>query len=207
MSFEVLSDLYARLQQSDGDARAEAAAAWRSHAESDLGGLAAFLPTVPLDGSCALFEVYEALSELDARPAEFFVGELERLISAASATPSNRAIYSQLEAFAFLARDPGGDLEAQLARTLLESLDSKVPQVRRCAAHLGGDFIGPDASELQLKLRELVGTDPDWRVRVIAHSSLKDLANDYPDSLSPPPIGLLDSLRARLLRSARDVAA
>jgi hypothetical protein len=207
MGSEVLSELYAKTQQSDAATRSELAAGWREQAESDPLGVATFLSTVPLDSSCALFEVYEALSELDTPPPDFFVGELERLISAASNTPRNRTIYTQLEAFSLLARDPRGDLESKLARTLLEALDSKIPQVRRFAAHLGGDFIGPDSSELQLRLRELVELDPDWRVRVISHASLRDLAKDYPSSLPPPSIRLMDSLRARLSSSARDAAA
>lgn len=200
-----LADIYAALQSGQGAARADVADLMRQEALRSPVAFATFLRGVALNDACALFEVYEILLQDSQRFSAILTSELARLLHAAKVEPHNAAIYAQLDAFA-LAQD--GEMKESMAAVLAESLRSDTPQIRRFAADLAGDCIGSGDSALVSQLRTLQAQDPDWRVRLLAHSSLKDLEAQRPSGDSLATLRVADRLRGYLLGArVREYAA
>lgn len=195
-----LDQLYLKTQAADGNPYADE---WQKAARSDVRNLANWIQRVPIEPNCSLFEIYEAVSKSDPPPSQFFVDELKRLIAHATRDPNRREIYAQLEAFALLDRHPAGALQAEILKILQQTLQSPLPQVRRFAAHLAGDFLQPPVTALHRDLRCLAQADSDWRVRYLSFCALRDLHHDRPGVERPPSLGFLDRLRVLLLGKLR----
>jgi hypothetical protein len=181
---------------------------WREAAERDLAALSGWVRSVSFAPECALFEVYEGIASCDPLPEQFFLDELDRLLDQARLTPNNPTIYTQLEALALLDRHPPESLQHAICAKLRETLGNPVPQLRRFAAHLLGDFLQSEQTETKVELRRLVREDPDWRVRYMAHATLSHLHTDRPQpgAEPPPSLALSDRLRVRILGIHRATA-
>ena len=168
-----ISEIYAALQSIEsGPAPPELAQSLRNLASSEPDAFCKFLKTVALDESCVLFEVYESLfSDPDVHKS-ILASELERLLEHAKATPHSRTIYDQLSVFGTIPE--AALLSREVAEIVLAALDSRVPQVRRFAAFLAGDFLSHSSSRLESRLQEMQESDADWRVRCMAYESLRD---------------------------------
>jgi len=194
-----LSDIYATLQADSGPAKPDAADRIRQEAWQSPVAFTNFLRSVPLDETCALFEVYEVLLQDSRHFSEILMSELTRLLKSAKADPHNTWIYAQLEAFNLVQDD---ELRTSMAVLLVEALQSSEPQVRRLAADLAGACLFPRESALLSRLRSAFAHDADWRVRLLAYSSLRDhlLAQD-PSSTPDLRLTVLDRVRNHLLRA------
>ena len=202
-----LDNLYRQSQRDRG----KHAEQWRRVAESDIGLLSSWMTSVPLSDDCALFEVYEGVARCDPLPVTFFLSELDRLLAMAEREPRNAHLYSELTAFAFLDGKPPAMLQEQIRARLVAALESRVPQVRRCAASLLGDFLPERIDASHVALRERLVADADWRVRFLAHQSLTHFQKDFPGSAAEPvpELSFVDRIRINLLgeHRAREIAA
>lgn len=200
-----LADIYAAVQSEGGPAKSDLADLIRQEALRSPVAFASFLRNVPLNDACALFEVYEVLLQDSKRFSEVLMSELTRLLKIAEADPHNASIFEQLTAFA-LAQDD--ELKRSMAVVLAESLRSSEPQIRRFAADLAGDCMTRHESGLASQLRSVLAHDADWRVRLLAYSSLRDLQAQDPSSARDLRLSVLDRVRNRLLGArVREYAA
>ena len=184
------SRLYADLR--DGDADTDATwRALRAAATAEPAAFAAFLAQQPIDAECALFEVYEALMDDEASFVDLLGAELERLVERALESPRDRLVYQQLDAFG-LAETPV--LRLVVVDAALMLLRSPVPQLRRFAANLGGGMLPREDAAMEVALRARQADDPDWRVRVLAHLSLRE-PGAVRAAVAPLPFG--DRMRMR----------
>lgn len=188
-----LADLYAQLGASQSDAARDIAAdRFRHFARENRQRLAEFVNTIPFDGDCALFEVYEALAPDAAGFQEFYSGELRRLLRAVERSPRNRHIYDSLEAFGLVSSE-AEPLARELREILYGYLDSSQVPVRRFATWLIGDFVRADSQREIDKLFLVFRTDPDFRVRYLAYLGLRE----GPAAHIAPTVSLLDRIRLR----------
>jgi hypothetical protein len=171
-----LREIYTAVQEIGGPVKGDLAGALHEAAAASPASFARFLATVPLNRDCMLFEIYEVLLQEPARHATVLLDELKRMLVQANEEPRNPALYRQLDAFALI-KDP--QLRRCAAAVLCDALRSPRAQVRRFAAELAGD-IADNPSELQALLRGAVALDPDWRVRLLAYESLRDLSAETP---------------------------
>jgi len=195
-----LSDIYATLQSDSGPAKPDAADRIRQEAWQSPVAFTDFLRSVPLNETCALFEIYEVLLQDSQHFSGILMSELTRLLQSAKADPHNASIYAQLNAFE-LVQDDG--LRTSMAVVLAEALQTSEPQVRRLAADLAGACLFPGESALLSRLRSALAHDADWRVRLLAYSSLKDHLLALGPLRTPDlRLSVLDRVRSLLL-SAR----
>jgi hypothetical protein len=193
-----LSDIYTTLQSDSGPAKPDAADRIRQEAWQSPVAFTDFLHSVPLNETCALFEVYEVLLQDSQHFSGILMSELTRLLESAKADPHNASIYAQLNAFE-LVQDDG--LRTSMAVVLAEALQTSEPQVRRLAADLAGACLFPGESALLSRLA--LAHDADWRVRLLAYSSLKDHLLALGPLRTPDlRLSVLDRVRSLLL-SAR----
>jgi hypothetical protein len=86
-----LSDIYATLQSDSGPAKPAAADRIRQEAWRSPVAFTDFLRSVPLNETCALFEVYAVLLQDSQHFSEILLSELTRLLESAKGLASTAA--------------------------------------------------------------------------------------------------------------------
>lgn len=195
-----LDKLYAETQSGDADSYSSE---WKRVGEEDLAGLQSWIATVPFTPDCELFEIYDGVTEIKPLPEAFILNELRRILDLARGDPKNKSYYSQIEAFAMIEEGQAPALYGKIVKILAVELDSPVPQLRRFAAYFIGDFMTAGHTSAQMKLRELVQKDPDFRVRCLAHQTLKCQQAEHPNAMTAPlpNLSLVDRIRMETINS------
>ncbi len=157
---------------------------------------------VPLDADNCLFEVYEALAGEPEAWGAFVLEEMDRVCFAAKTAAEPARVLAPLEALAFFGGDGGGTFRARIGARLGEELESPQLAVRRRAAWLAGDFLDGADPGTVARLRRLLASDPDWRVRYFAEAALRS-AGRLPDGYRRP---FADRLRAKAANPFSDQA-
>jgi HEAT repeat protein len=130
---------------------------------------------ISLDRFSDLDEIYEALSFDPADWQDFFLEELERLLSLARSQPNSEAILAPLDAFFLLSFEQDKGLMQAILRELAENVSDENVFIRRKCVELLGDFVDrKDFKELR-QLEHLAQKDPDWQVRYLAYQALEDV--------------------------------
>ncbi|MBP7149113.1 MAG: hypothetical protein KBD01_16415 [Acidobacteria bacterium] len=192
----------AELERLDSHARGAVEARQRIHARirdialQDPRCLESVNSLDPHDATDAirLADIYEALAPAAPTLESFFAAQLSRILASCRARPRSRPAFGVLIAFMFLESCAPDTLRRRLRALPVEGLRSDRASLRRaCADLLGGHRLADDAPAREAVYRSL--SDPDWRVRALAESSLEE------EGLLPPDYrpSVLDRLRRRFL--------
>lgn len=157
-----------------------------------------FMTTVralPFANNNMLFEVYVALAGEPEYWEDFFLEELERLLTAAQSAADPVAVLTHLEAFAYLSANEEGALQRRLRQRFQKEIDAANVAIRRRAIWAIGDFLYASNYDVINKLKQLLAEDRDWRIRYYAYTALECI-NKVPTEYRQ---SFLDKARAILL--------
>lgn len=142
---------------------------------------------IPIEEISYLADIYETLSEEPGHWAEFYLEEIDRLIKLSRANSEEEAILRPLDAYLLLSFDEDNDsLNHDLLVKFAGYLDDESPVVRRSCVDLVGDFVSRSDFKILSKLESIVESDPDWRVRFLAHRALEDIHPERADRTNLP---------------------
>ncbi len=177
------------------DERERRAAILRRAAGAGRSDFIGFVRSIPLEQDNSLFEIYETLAGDPDAWAPFLLEEMDRIFFRAKSAADPARVLAPLEALAFFRHAGGGSLPAQIGARLAEEFESPNVPVRRRAAWLVGEFMDGADGDIVARLRRLLVSDPDWRVRHFADAALTS-AGRLPENYRRP---VLDRLRAKIL--------
>ncbi len=150
---------------------------------------------IPIEEISYLADIYETLSDEPEHWAEFYLEEVDRLIKLSRTNSEEAAILAPLDAYLLLSFDEENNiLNHDLLVKFAGYLDDESPVVRRSCVDLVGDFVSRSDFKILSKLERIVETDPDWRVRFLAHRALEDV---HPERAARTKLPLLIRIRAR----------
>jgi hypothetical protein len=131
---------------------------------------------LPPDQFDKLNDIYEVLADDPSPWADFFLNEIDRLLTLARKSSDPEPIIQPLDAFWLISlNEDAVELRQDLLHSFFSNLDDEIAIIRRRCVVLTGDLVSKkDFKELD-KLEEMVKKDPDWRVRYLAHQALEDI--------------------------------
>jgi len=131
---------------------------------------------LPPDQFDNLNDIYEVLADDPSPWADFFLNEIDRLLTLARKSSDPGPIIQPLDAFWLISlNEDAVELRQDLLHSFYSNLDDENAIIRRRCVVLTGDLVDKnDFKELD-KLEEMVKKDPDWRVRYLAHQALEEI--------------------------------
>jgi hypothetical protein len=150
---------------------------------------------IPIENISYLADIYETLSTEPEHWSEFFLEEIDRLIELSRTNSEEEAILAPLDAYLLLSFDEENNiLNHDLLVKFAGYLDDESPVIRRSCVDLVGDFVSRSDFKILSKLERIVESDPDWRVRFLAHRALEDV---HPERAARTKLPLWIRIRAR----------
>lgn len=147
----------------------------RDYAQSNREDFVRQVREIPLERFADLEEVYEALSDDPADWQEFFLQEMDRILSLARSQSDSATVLAPLDSFFLLSFGQDTDLHQAILHKLADNMSDENVLIRRKCVELLGDFVDrKDFKELR-QLEHLVQRDLDWRVRYLAYRNLEDV--------------------------------
>jgi len=130
--------------------------------------------------------VYEALSDEASKWGDFFLDELDRLVSLVHDGSNPTAVLALIDEFYLLGFDEDDPIYGRFRKKLVEYLqDLSAPIRGKCAALLDGFMDETDTVELAL-LEEILLTDADWRVRYHAAKTITEVSPQWGNRVKLP---------------------
>ena len=131
---------------------------------------------LPPDQFDKLNDIYEVLAD-DPNPwADFFLNEIDRLVTLARESSDPGPIIQPLDAFWLISlNEDAVELRQDLLHSFYSNLDDENAIIRRRCVVLTGHLVGKNVFKELDKLEEMVKKDPDWRVRYLAHRALEEI--------------------------------
>jgi hypothetical protein len=148
----------------------------------------------PLDQESPIHDIYEALSYAAEDWLEFFLEELERIVTAVRSSPDPGVTLSPLDEFFLLSLEDDDRLKRPLRAAFFSHLDDPDPAIRKKCVILLGDFLEESHLAELSRLEQLAREDADWRVRYQANLALNEV---HPGRSSQIKLPVWIRLRAR----------